>query len=89
MAESPSKSESSSATGWGTGEGVRQVPPGRLFKVLLMRETHFLAGPLSSVPKTLPAFKGTISWKLFEKSKIRGFFEISRKERESVKYPRT
>lgn len=59
----PSKSASSSTTGSGVGEGVQQPSsvPGRLFKVFLMRANHFLAGPLSSVPKTLPAFRGTIS----------------------------
>ena len=29
-----------------------------------MRESHFFAGPLSSVPRTLPALRGTISWNL-------------------------
>ncbi|PON94945.1 hypothetical protein TorRG33x02_091440, partial [Trema orientale] len=53
----PSKSASISTIGSGTGEGVLWQPPlvpGRLFRVLLIRASHFLAGPLSSVPKTLP-----------------------------------
>lgn len=67
----PSKSASSSTIGSGTGDGVwYPTPPplvaGRLFRVLLRSETHFLAGPLSSVPRTLPALRGTISWNLKE-----------------------
>jgi hypothetical protein len=67
--DSPSKSSSTSATGsGGAGDGVRKLPlvlaPGRVFSVLLISDTHFLAGPLSSVPSTFPAFSGTISWNL-------------------------
>lgn len=60
----PSKSALDSAIGLGTGEGVQQalpLVPGRLFRVLLIKASHFLAGPLSSAPRILPAFKGTIS----------------------------
>jgi len=67
----PSKSASISATGYGAGDGVCRLPlppppllPGRLFRVRLTSDTHFLAGPLSSAPRTLPAFNGTISWNL-------------------------
>lgn len=62
----PSKSESSSTIGSGIGEGVWQslFVPGRLFRVFRMSASHLLAGTLSSVPNTLPAFSGTISWNL-------------------------
>jgi len=62
----PSKSASNSTIGAGIGEGVLYPPlvPGRLFSVFRIRASHFLAGPLSSVPKTLTALRGTISWNL-------------------------
>ena len=62
----PSKSASNSTIGSGSGEVVCHSPlvPGSLFRVFLIRDSHFLAGPLSSVPKTLPALRGTISWNL-------------------------
>jgi hypothetical protein len=57
---------------YGAGDGVCMLPPpptapllpGRLFRVRLTSDTHFLAGPLSSAPRTFPAFSGTISWNL-------------------------
>lgn len=65
LVDVPSKSSSNSTTGLGIGEGVWKLPllllPARLFSVFLMRATHFFAGPLSSVPKTFPALRGTIS----------------------------
>jgi len=63
-----SKSASISATRYGAGDGVCRLPlpplPGRLLRVRLTNDTHFLAGPLSSAPRTFPAFNGTISWNL-------------------------
>lgn len=59
----PSKSESNSTTGSGIGDGVWNPPlvPGRLLSVFRISASHFLAGPLSSVPNTFPAFRGTTS----------------------------
>ncbi|BAH94885.1 Os10g0422533 [Oryza sativa Japonica Group] len=72
--DDPSKSSSISTTGSGAGDGVLMPPPppppppppvpARLFSVRRTSDTHFLAGPLSSAPSTLPAFNGTISWNL-------------------------
>lgn len=90
----PSKSASNSTMGSGVGEGVWQPPlvPGRLFSVFLIRASHFLAGPLFSVPKTLPAFKGTISWNLNAKgmneasSVILTFTEFKQMSEEKKKF---